>query len=69
MTTLAWLLDMLLAARNAVKFAAPLTFPEFETERRGSRVGVRLFGDRRVFHRPHPGPDADKGALRASANG
>ena len=26
----AWLLDMLLAARNAVEFAAPLTFPEFE---------------------------------------
>ena len=24
------------------------------TERRGSRVGVRRFGDRRVFHRPHP---------------
>ena len=33
------------------------------TERRGSRVGVRLFGDRRVFHRPHPGPDTDKGAV------
>ena len=33
------------------------------TERRGSRVGVRRFGDRRVFHRPHPGPDADKGAV------
>ena len=28
----AWLLDMLLAARNAVKFAAPLTFPEFEND-------------------------------------
>ena len=26
----AWLLDMLLAARRAVKFAAPLTFSEFE---------------------------------------
>ena len=33
------------------------------TERRGSRVGVRLFGDRRVFHRPHPQPDTDKGAV------
>ena len=32
-------------------------------ERRGSRVGGRLFGDRRVFHRPHPGPDTDKGAV------
>ena len=29
----AWLLDMLLAARNAVGFAAPLTFPEFEGDR------------------------------------
>ena len=28
----AWLLDMLLAARNAVRFAAPLTFPEFEED-------------------------------------
>ena len=28
----AWMLDMLLAARNAVKFAAPLTFPEFEND-------------------------------------
>ena len=26
----AWLLDMLLAARRAVEFAAPLTFSEFE---------------------------------------
>ena len=28
----AWLLDMLLAARDAVKFAAPLTFLEFEDD-------------------------------------
>ena len=28
----AWLLDMLLAAREAVEFAAPLTFPEFEDD-------------------------------------
>ncbi len=28
----AWLLDMLLAARRAVGFAAPLTFPEFEDD-------------------------------------
>jgi hypothetical protein len=27
------------------------------------RVGVRLFGERRVFHRPHPSPATDKGAL------
>lgn len=33
------------------------------TEREGSRVGIRLFGDRRVFHRPHPSPDTDKGAV------
>ena len=33
------------------------------SERQGSRVGVRLFGDRRVFHRPHPGSDIDKGAV------
>ncbi|BCR03651.1 hexulose-6-phosphate synthase [Desulfuromonas versatilis] len=35
------------------------------TEREGSRIGVRLFGDRRVFHRPHPSPDTDKGAVAA----
>lgn len=29
----------------------------------GSRVTVRLFGVVRVFHRPHPSPDTDKGAL------
>ena len=33
------------------------------TEREGSRIGVRLFGDRRVFHRPPPSPDTDKGAV------
>jgi len=32
-------------------------------EREGSRVLVRLFGERRVFHRPHPEPVTDKGAL------
>ena len=32
-------------------------------EREGSRVLVRLFGDRRVFHRPHPSPNTDKGAV------
>jgi hypothetical protein len=35
------------------------------TEREGSRIGVRLFGERRVFHRPHPSPDTDKGAVTA----
>jgi len=33
------------------------------TEREGSRVEVFLFGEVRVFHRPHPGPDTDKGAV------
>jgi len=33
------------------------------SERQGSRIGVRLFGERRVFHRPHPSPDTDKGAV------
>jgi len=33
------------------------------SEREGSRIGVRLFGDRRVFHRPHPSPKTDKGAV------
>ncbi len=31
--------------------------------REGSRVGVVLFGEVRVFHRPHPSPDTDKGAV------
>ena len=33
------------------------------SEREGPRVGVFLFGDIRVFHRPHPTPDTDKGAV------
>ena len=33
------------------------------TEAEGSRIGVRLFNDRRVFHRPHPSPCTDKGAV------
>ena len=32
-------------------------------EREGSRVGIMLFGQVRVFHRPHPSPDTDKGAV------
>ncbi len=32
-------------------------------EREGSRVLVRLFDERRVFHRPHPSPMTDKGAV------
>jgi len=34
-------------------------------EREGSRVLVRLFGERRVFHRPHPSPNTDKGAIQS----
>ncbi|HHJ19608.1 MAG TPA: type II toxin-antitoxin system HicA family toxin [Gammaproteobacteria bacterium] len=35
------------------------------SEREGSRVGIRLFGERKVFHRPHPTPNTDKGAVSA----
>ena len=31
----------------------------------GSRVRVALNGIRAVFHRPHPRPDANRGAVRA----
>jgi hypothetical protein len=34
-------------------------------EREGSRVEVFLFGVVRVFHRPHPLPETDKGAVVA----
>lgn len=27
------------------------------------RIEVFLYGEVRVFHRPHPGPDTDKGAV------
>lgn len=32
-------------------------------EREGSRVEVFLFNEIRIFHRPHPRPDTDKGAV------
>lgn len=32
-------------------------------EREGSRVAVVLFGEVRVFHRLHPSPNTDKGAV------
>lgn len=35
------------------------------SEREGSRMGVKLFGEVRVFHRPHPSPDTDKGAVES----
>jgi len=33
------------------------------SERSGSRVSIVLFGEVRVFHRPHPSPSTDKGAV------
>ena len=33
------------------------------SEREGSRIGVKLFADRRVFHLRHPSPDTDKAAV------
>jgi hypothetical protein len=35
------------------------------SEGRGSRVRISLSGMDVVFHRPHPQPDMDKGALKA----
>jgi hypothetical protein len=32
-------------------------------EREGSRVAIILFQQVKVFHRPHPKPDTDKGAV------
>ena len=34
------------------------------SERSGSRVSVFLRGRPAFFHRPHPSPDMDKGAVR-----
>lgn len=36
-----------------------------EASREGSRVGVVLFGEVRVLHKPHPSPHMDKGAVAA----
>ncbi|MDR2869227.1 MAG: type II toxin-antitoxin system HicA family toxin [Deferribacteraceae bacterium] len=33
------------------------------SEAEGSRICIRLFNDRLVFHRPHPSPNTDKGAV------
>lgn len=35
------------------------------TEGNGSRVRICLNGQLAVFHRPHPQPDTDKGALKS----
>jgi hypothetical protein len=33
------------------------------SEREGSLVAVVLYGEVRVFHKPHPSPNTDKGAV------
>jgi len=38
------------------------------SEREGSRVAVVLFGEVRVFQRPHPRPNTDKGAVASIRN-
>lgn len=38
------------------------------SEREGSRIAVVLFDEVRVFHRPHPSPDTDKGAVASIRN-
>ncbi|MEQ1555847.1 MAG: type II toxin-antitoxin system HicA family toxin [Gallionella sp.] len=38
---------------------------QIETNREGSRVGVVMFGEVRVLHKPHPTPNMDKGAVAA----
>lgn len=35
------------------------------SEGRGARIRVALKGVRAVFHRPHPGKETDKGALKS----
>ena len=35
------------------------------SEGKGSRVRIALNGVRAVFHRPHPGKETDKGALKS----
>ncbi len=35
------------------------------SEAAGSRVSVFLFGEIRIFHRPHPRPTTDKGAVES----
>ncbi|EGL0769068.1 type II toxin-antitoxin system HicA family toxin [Salmonella enterica subsp. enterica] len=34
-------------------------------EREGSRVAVLLRGEKKIFHRPHPRPTTDKGAVNS----
>lgn len=55
---------------GSVKFQDVLALLEslgatIEYSREGSRIGVLLFGETRVLHKPHPTPDMDKGAVAA----
>ncbi|EAA8369777.1 type II toxin-antitoxin system HicA family toxin [Salmonella enterica] len=34
-------------------------------EREGSRIAVALKGEKKIFHRPHPQPTTDKGAVNS----
>ncbi len=38
------------------------------SQREGSRIAVVLFDEVRVFHRPHPCPSTDKGAVASIRN-
>ena len=38
------------------------------SDRAGSRVAGVLFGEVHVFHRPHPSPNTDKGAIASIRN-
>jgi len=40
-----------------------LTLGAEVSEREGSRIAVILFDEVKVFHRPHPSPNTDKGAV------
>ncbi len=35
------------------------------SEGSGSRIRIKLNGERAVFHRPHPKPETDKGAINS----
>jgi hypothetical protein len=40
-----------------------VSFGAETSEREGSRVAIFLFNEVRIFHRPHPSPKTDKGAV------
>lgn len=55
---------------GSVKFQDVLALLEalgatVEYNREGSRIGVLLFDETRVLHKPHPAPVMDKGAVAA----